>query len=149
MKIKISAELDTFSKILLPFVLLVHIMFFILEALLWIWPEVHAPLIELLNNPVNSDTWTQALTLKNLFINQGFYNLFLVITGVWGYFLILKRQYAAGYALLMVLCFSAAGAGIVLAFSTKAYLLAFFQAVPAILLFWRLIPKFIILNCKR
>lgn len=149
MKIKKYAELDNISKILLPFVLFVHIMFFILEAVLWMWPEVHTPLIELLNNPVTSNTFTQALTLKNLFTNQGFYNFFLVITGVWGYFLILKRQYAAGYAMLLILCFSAAGAGIVLAASTEAYLLAFFQAVPAAVLFGRLYPKFQALTGKR
>ncbi|MTH15859.1 DUF1304 family protein [Flavobacterium sp. LC2016-01] len=149
MKMKISHELDTLSKILLPFILFVHIMFFILEAVLWNWPEVHTPLIALLNNPVSSETWVQALTLKNLFINQGFYNFFLVVTGVWGYFLILRRQYVAGYALLIVLCFSAAGAGITLALSTKAYLLAFFQAVPAAVLFFRLFPKFILIQGKR
>lgn len=135
-------EFDKLSKILLIVVLLVHGMFFILEALLWMWPEVYTPLIVLLNNPVSTDIYTQALTLKNLFINQGFYNLFLVIAGFWGDILILKQKYASGYAVLLVLCFSAAGAGLVLSLSTNAYLLALFQAAPAIWLFFRLLPKY-------
>ncbi|AYL94304.1 hypothetical protein HYN43_002895 [Mucilaginibacter celer] len=40
-------------------------------------PMVYQPLIQLLHNPVNLDYATQALALKNLFVNQGFYNLFL------------------------------------------------------------------------
>lgn len=144
-----TIEFDKISKVLLVVVLLVHGMFFILEALLWMWPEVHTPLIVLLNNPVTTDIYTQALTLKNIFINQGFYNLFLVIAGFWGDILVLKQKYASGYALLLVLCFSATGAGIVLALSTNAYLLAFFQAAPAIWLSLRLLPKYQQADSKR
>lgn len=139
---KIHSKIDPFSKILLIFVLIVHSMFFILEALLWMLPQVHTLLIGLLNNPVTTDIYTQALTLKNLFINQGFYNLFLVCAGIWGFLLVKKEKYTAGYALLLMLCFSATGAGIILALTTKAYVLAFFQSVPAGLLFFRLLPKF-------
>jgi putative membrane protein len=139
---KTAPEPDTSGKILLGFVLIVHLMFFVLEALLWMQPQVHTLLITLLNNPVSSDTQTQALTLKNLFVNQGFYNLFLAGSGIWGFSLVKKGQYAAGYALLLTLCFSAAGAGIVLALTTKAYVLAFFQCAPACVLLLKILPKY-------
>jgi putative membrane protein len=137
-----TSELNNSTKALLVFVLIVHIMFFVLEAILWMHPEVHTLLIALLNNPVSIDVHTQALTLKNLFINQGFYNLFLVVAGVAGLQLVKRQQYSAGYALLLLLCFSATGAGIILALSTKAYLLAFFQAVPAAVAFIKLYPLY-------
>lgn len=139
---KTNLGLNTFSKILLIVVLIVHSMFFLLEAILWMQPQVYTLLIGFLNNPVSLDTHTQALVLKNLFINQGFYNLFLVLGGLFGYSLLKKGQYSAGYSLLLLLCFSATGAGIVLAFSTTAYILAVLQAVPAAILFFRLLPLY-------
>lgn len=79
---------------------------------------------------------------NRLFINQAFYNLFLVLEGISGYNLLKKGQYNAGFSLLLLLCFSATGAGIVLAFSTKAYVLAVLQTVPAAILFSRLLPLY-------
>jgi putative membrane protein len=105
-------------------------------------PQVHTILISLLDNPVSATVSTQALTLKNLFINQGFYNLFLVVGGIWGFLLVKRGKYAAGYALLLLFCFSATAAGIVLALSTKAYILAFLQCVPAFVLFLRILPLY-------
>lgn len=133
-------KLNTLTRIWIIIVIFVHIMFFVLEAILWMLPQVHTILINLLNNPVELDIHTQALTLRNLFINQGFYNLFLVLTASIGLNQLKNQKFAVGYALLLIVCLSAVGAGIVLAFSTKAYLLAIFQALPALVAFIRIYP---------
>lgn len=137
-----NIELNWPTKGLVIFVIIVHIMFFVLEAIFWMNPTVHNPLLVFLDNPVTLKYDVQALVLKNLFINQGFYNLFLVLAGIVGLNLIKKQKYSSGYTLLLLLCFSALGAGIVLACSTKAYLLAFFQAVPAGIAILRLYPEY-------
>lgn len=94
-------------------------------------PVVHDILLGFLDNPVTSSYPTQALTLKILFINQGFYNLFIAAAGTIGLYFVFRKNYRLGYTLILFLCFCGFGAGCVLAFSTKAYLLAFFQACPA------------------
>lgn len=137
-----SFELNPATKVLIYIVIIVHITFFILEAVLWMNPFVHNQLLDLLNNPVTLAYPVQTLVLKNLFINQGFYNLFLVIGGIAGLYQIKKRNYAAGYALILFLCFAGTGAGIILALSTKAYLFAFLQTTPAAITFFRIYPLF-------
>ncbi|WP_221392750.1 DUF1304 family protein [Dyadobacter sp. NIV53] len=134
--------LNPLTKWLIIIVINVHLMFFILEAIFWMVPEIHNILLGFLNNPVSLEYPVQALVLKNLFINQGFYNLFLVFAGLEGLYLVNKEKYSSGYALLLFLCFSGTGAGIVLAFSTKAYILAFLQAVPALITFLRIYPLY-------
>lgn len=130
------------TKMLVFFILFVHLLFFLLEAILWMQPFVYNILIELLDTKTAVDYPTQAQVLKSLFINQGFYNLFLVVGGLFGLISLKKNRHSQGYALLLLFCFSAAGAGIVLAFSTKAYVLAFLQAVPAIITFARIYPHY-------
>ena len=134
--------IDNVTKTLILLVIMVHALFFILEALLWMQPEVYTRLLYFLDNPVALDDPLQAIVLKKLFINQGFYNLFLAFAGLKGLQLLKTGKYAAGYALILFLCFAATGAGIVLASSTKAYALAFFQAVPAAMAFARLVPLY-------
>lgn len=135
-------QMEGITKGLIVLVIIVHLLFFLLEAVFWMIPEIHATLIDLLNNPVDSGINLQALTLRNLFINQGCYNLFLVCEGIGGLMLIQRGKVAAGYMLLIFLCFSATGAGIVLACSTKAYILAIAQALPAAITLSRLYPAF-------
>jgi len=140
--------MNVLTKTLTYIVIIVHLLFFILEAVLWMNPLVNNLLIDLLNNPVSTDHPTQALVLKNLFINQGFYNLFLVIGGVAGLYQLKKSNDTAGYALF--LCFAGVSAGIVLACSTKAYLFAFCQALPAAFAFFWIYPTFMsTLNAKK
>lgn len=129
-------------KILVIFVIIVHLMFFLLEAIIWMNPLVYQTLITLLNNPVSLDDATQATTLKNLFVNQGFYNLFLAISGIAGLYFVGKGKFTVGYTLILFLCFAGTGAGIVLAFSTKAYLLALIQGVSAAVTFSKVLPYF-------
>jgi|GEM_PF-1063629 len=135
-------KINGLERVLLSLVIVVHLMFFLLEAIFWMLPEVNTILIGLLDNPVTSDVHLQALTLKNLFINQGFYNLFLVAAGIVGWRLIYLGKVTSGYVLLLFLCFSATGAGITLACSTKAYILALMQALPAAVTFILLYPAY-------
>jgi len=80
--------------------------------------------------------------LKNLFINQGLYNFFVLCAGICGLNLVAKKRFSAGYALILFLCFCGFGAGITLSLSTKAYVLAFFQGVPAAIAFIRVYPLY-------
>ena len=125
------------TRALIIFVIAVHFMFFILEAVFWMQPFVYNILLDFLNNPVDLAHPVQAITLRNLFINQGFYNLFLVIAGLKGLHLLSQKKYAVGYGLILFLCFAGVGAGIVLACSTKAYLLAIVQGIPAAITFYK------------
>jgi len=127
--------MNKFTKGLVIFVILDFLMFFILEAIFWMQPFVHNLLLDWFNNPPASLGYEMhALVLKKLFINQGFYNLFFAIGGIAGLNQ-LKRNLQAGYVLLLLVCFAALGAGLVLALTSNAYLLAFLQAVPAGLAF--------------
>lgn len=130
------------SKTLVIMVIIVHMMFFILEAIFWMQPRVHDILLYFLDNPVSIDYSLQALTLQKLFINQGFYNLFLALSGIAGFWFVKKEKYSTGYSLILFLCFAATGAGLVLALTTKAYILAILQAVPAALAFIKIHPLF-------
>jgi len=139
-KMNSNLKLDGVTKYLLIIVIIVHLMFFILEAVFWMNPLVYNILLSFLNNPVTLDYPTQAITLRNLFVNQGYYNLFLALGGVLGLHQISKSNFTIGYTLALFLCFCGVGAGIVLLLSTKAYILALLQAVPAAITFFRIYP---------
>lgn len=128
-------------KFLIGIVLLVHVGFFTLEAICWMQPSVYTALVALLDNPVDTPASVQALTLRNLFINQGFYNLMLVVGGTSGLILIWRGHAKAGYPLLFYVCIAATVAGIVLALTTKALGLALLQAVPAVFACAGLLPR--------
>lgn len=134
--------IDLKTKALVILVIVVHLMFFVLETIFWMQPQVYSTLLVFLDNPVSLDYPTQALTLKNLFINQGFYNLFLSIIGIVGMLQVARQQMTTGLVLILVLCFCGIGAGIILALSTKAYVLALFQGVPAAIAFYILYPLY-------
>jgi putative membrane protein len=135
-----NSEPDRFTKALVLFVVFDFFMFFVLEAIFWMQPFVYHILLEMFHNPPSSlDYFTHALVLKKLFINQGFYNLFLAFGGLLGLNYINKNK-VAGYTLITFVCFCAVGAGIVLAATSKAYILAFLQAVPAALAFIKVYP---------
>ena len=134
--------MDKLTKFLVVLVIIVHLMFFILEAIFWMEPMVYDILLNFLNNPVSLEYPVQAVVLKRLFINQGFYNLFLSIGGLYGYYVLGKQKYSIGYTLILFLCFCGVGAGIVLAFSTSAYILAVVQAVPAAIAFLKIYPLY-------
>jgi putative membrane protein len=58
-------QVTRITRLLINVVVLVHLMFFLLEALLWMNPFVYTPLLDLLHNPVPSEYPLQALTLRN------------------------------------------------------------------------------------
>jgi|UPI00068F629F putative membrane protein len=137
-----NVTFNRFTKALVIFVVFDFFMFFILEAIFWMQPFVYNILLEMFNNPPKSLNFSMhALVLKKLFINQGFYNLFFALGGLAGLFYINKNK-AVGYALILLVCFSATGAGIVLAVTSKAYILAFLQAVPAAVALFKVYPLF-------
>ncbi|WP_379965064.1 DUF1304 family protein [Epilithonimonas sp. UC225_85] len=134
--------LNQFTKALLIFVLIDFLLFFILEAIFWMQPFVHNLLLDWFHNPPADLSYEMhALVLKKLFINQGFYNLFFAIGGIIGLSQ-LKKNISVGYALILLVCFAASGAGLVLAITSKAYLLAFLQAVPAAITFVKIYPLY-------
>jgi putative membrane protein len=133
-------SLNRLAKALVIFVIFDFFMFFILEAIFWMQPFVHNLLLDWFNNPPASLGYEiHALVLKKLFINQGFYNLFFAIGGVVGLYQLNKNS-LVGYALILLVCFAAIGAGLVLAVTSNAYLLAFLQAVPALIAFLKIYP---------
>jgi putative membrane protein len=134
--------LKSHTRYLVIFVIIVHLMFFVLEALLWMNPFVYNILLGFLDNKVSLSFPVQALTLKNLFINQGCYNLFLSISGIIGLNMVSRKKYQQGYALILFLCFCGFGAGVTLSLSTKAYLLAIVQAIPAAITFVLVYPLY-------
>jgi putative membrane protein len=137
-----NTTFNTLTKSLVIFVIFDFFMFFVLEVIFWMQPFVYNILLEMFNNPPKTlDFSMHALVLKKLFINQGFYNLFLAFGGVAGLYYLNKNK-AVGYALIALVCFSAVGAGIVLAVTSKAYILAFFQAVPAAIALAKVYPLF-------
>ena len=134
--------LNRFTKALIVFVIFDFFMFFILEAIFWMQPFVHNLLLDWFNNPpANLDYETHALVLRKLFVNQGFYNLFFTVGGIAGLYQ-LKKNGAVGYALILLVCFAAIGAGLVLSVTSNAYLLAFLQAMPAAVAFYNVYPLF-------
>lgn len=140
--IMMNTTLNVLTKSLVIFVIFDFFMFFVLEAIFWMQPFVYTILLEMFNNPPKSlDFSMHALVLKKLFINQGFYNLFFALGGILGLHYVNKNK-AVGYALISFICFSAFGAGVVLAVTSKAYILAFLQAAPAAIALAKVYPLF-------
>lgn len=123
------------TKALVWFVVIFHGAIFLIEVFFWMQPGVHVVALRRLVSPVGVDPYTQASILRVTFINLGFYNLFLAAAGLAGLALMSRGEASAGRTLIGYMCLSALGAGIVLFFSTSAYLGALLQAVPAALAF--------------
>jgi putative membrane protein len=117
----------------LLFLIAFHLLVFVFEAFLWMQPLVYERALSKLSGASTLDLHQQALVLKPLFVNQGFYNLFLAGGAVLGLALLRRGDHAAGMALVRYASLSALGAGIVLACTTSAYGGAILQAVPGAL----------------
>ena len=52
----------------------------------------------------------------------------------------IKKNKMLGYGLILLICFAAIGAGLVLAATSNAYLLACLQAIPAAIAFYNIYP---------
>jgi putative membrane protein len=121
------------STLLVVFVVVFHLAAFVLEAVLWMRPGVYSSALSRLGSPSALPPHEQALVLQALFVNQGFYNLFLAIAGISGLALVQRGRVQVGLILIAYMCLTAVGAGIVLALSTRAYIGAVLQCVPAAL----------------
>lgn len=117
----------------LAFVALFHLLVFVAEVLLWMEPAVYGIAISKLSSETTLDAYQQALVLRPLFINQGFYNLFLAGAACAALALLRAQRREAGHALAVYALGSACAAGVVLALSTRAYVGAALQAGPAAL----------------
>jgi putative membrane protein len=126
-----GVDMNRFAKTLVLVVILLHVAAFVVEAFLWMRPGVHELMLNRLTGTVSVDLHDQALILKSLFVNQGFYNLFLATAGISGLSFVTRGNATIGYTLISYMCLSAIGAGVVLAVSTHAYFGALLQAVPA------------------
>lgn len=115
------------------FVAFFHVAAFIAEALLWQHPAVHERALTKLNDHLAFAPHDQALILSRVFVNQGFYNLFLALAGLMGLFYVRRGRPTVGYTLVVYMCLFAMAAGAVLASSTRAYVGAFLQSAPAAL----------------
>jgi putative membrane protein len=125
--------MNPLSRGLVAFVVLFHLGAFVLEALLWMEPVVYERVLGRLTDTTTIGLRDQALVLRALFVNQGFYNLFLASAGIAGFVALARGQAAVGRALIQYMCLFALGAGLVLAASTHAYVGALLQATPAAL----------------
>lgn len=117
---------------LVLFVCVFHFAAFIAEAFLWMHPSIHEPVLSRLSGPFPLDLHAHALVLQNFLVNQGFYNLFLALAGISGMVFLKRGRAQIGHTLIVYMCLSAVGAGVVLAISTSAYVGAFFQGGPAV-----------------
>jgi putative membrane protein len=128
------------ARNLVLFVIAFHLAAFVLEACLWMQPSVYESVLGRLTAPNALSLRDQALVLRSLFVNQGFYNLFLAGAGISGLVLLKRGELAVGNTLIRYMCLFALGAGLVLAASTRAYVGAVLQAVPpaiVLLIVWR------------
>jgi len=62
---------------LFTIVIVVHLLAFVIEVFLWMNPAVHEFALNKFNASATTDLYEQALILKTLIVNQGFYNLLL------------------------------------------------------------------------
>lgn len=105
----------------------VHFIVFITEVFLWSTPVVYERAITKIITPETVSVVDKMLTLKPLFINQGFYNLFLALGGIAG-LIVYKLQNRLD--LVIYICMYIVGAGIVLASTSTAYIGALVQGGP-------------------
>ncbi|VAW89840.1 hypothetical protein MNBD_GAMMA17-196 [hydrothermal vent metagenome] len=128
------------AKGLLIYVIAFHLLAFVVEAFFWMNPAVYSSVLKDKDPLVNVDLYEQALILKMLFINQGFYNLMVAVGGILGFVLIAKGKESEGLYLLGYMSLFATVAGIALLFSAHAYAGAILQGVPAALAMFMIYP---------
>lgn len=88
---------------------LLHVLFFSLESLFFMNPKVY--------KTFGARTLEEAATLRLLYFNQGFYNLFLAMGVFGGVFLLQGEHVSAGKAVILFCCASMFLASMVLLFS--------------------------------
>lgn len=120
------------TQVLVSFVIVFHLVVFVVEAFLWMQPRVHEAVLHRLSTSA-VPAGEQALILRSVLINQGFYNLFLATAAFSGLRFVRSGHETVGRALVVYACLTALAAGIVLASTTTAYIGACLQSLPAAL----------------
>jgi len=113
--------------------IVIHVLVFIGESLLWGEPVIIDRVLSKVNAPLGVSPSDQAQILEVLFFNQGFYNLFVALGGVAGLVLYRYGRIQEGLALVCYTCLFALGAGVVLASTTTAYPAAAIQGLPPLI----------------
>lgn len=111
----------------------VHVVVFLAESVFWLKPLIYERVVEKINAPVGVDYYEQAQILEVLFLNQGFYNLFVALGGIAGFVLYRTGRQQAGITLIGYVCLFALGAGLTLALSAATYIAAMVQGLPPLL----------------
>ena len=114
-----------FAQIFAGFAGIIHVLFFLMESVLWMNPDIHS--IFKVQNIEDAEV------LHVYVQNQGFYNLFLAFGTFAGLFLA-KRNPEVSSALIMYTCLFMVGAAIVLSFTIPAMISGvFIQGVPPLI----------------
>ncbi|PJZ70406.1 hypothetical protein CH373_04855 [Leptospira perolatii] len=113
------------ARILAALVGLLHVWIFIMESILWMRPAIY--------RRFGVSDSKSAEAMKSIFLNQGFYNLFLAIGALYGaIFFELHVTYAP--AIMMFACLSVFGAGTVLLVSKPSMArAAIIQGLPPLI----------------
>lgn len=125
--------MNLFTVVFAIITVLVHILVFVFESLLWLNPLVHERALSKLNAPTEVGFYEQAQILDVLFFNQGFYNLFVALGGITGLVLYRIGRQREGMALVCNMCLFAFGASVVLASTSVAYIGSGVQGLPPLL----------------
>ncbi|MCF6225380.1 MAG: DUF1304 domain-containing protein [Xanthomonadales bacterium] len=110
-----------------------HLVAFLWESVFWMKPVVYENIVAGMATPEGISLQEHARILEGLFFNQGFYNLFIALGAIAGLVLFKKGSAVVGKTLICYTNLFALGAGLVLAFSSTAYMGAILQAGPALL----------------
>ncbi|MBM9499530.1 DUF1304 domain-containing protein [Leptospira sp. 201903071] len=113
------------ARILAGIVGALHVWIFLMESVLWMRPAIHRRF------GVTDKKLAEAM--KGIFLNQGFYNLFLAIGALYGaLFFEVHANYAP--AIMIFSCLSVFGAGLVL-FASKPAMAraAIIQGLPPLI----------------
>jgi len=113
--------------------ILIHIMVFFGESMFWGLPSIHEGVVAAINVSTAATVMEQSQILELVFFSQGFYNLFIALSGIAGLVFARLGLLQVGLTLVCNTCLFALGAGIVLASSTTAYPAAAIQGVPPLL----------------
>ena len=106
---------------------LFHVLFFVMESVLWMNPKVHGRF--------KVKSLEQAEQMRVFLMNQGFYNLFLAIACFLGLGLLASERWSiVGKTLIAYGCASMVAAALVLLFSADGMLrAALIQGLPPLL----------------
>ncbi len=101
-----------------------HVWIWVMESLLWMNPAIHGRF--------GVADLEKAEVLRQVFFNQGFYNLFLALGALYGVFFF--ARHAAARVVMVFACLCILGAGLTLLFSAPHLLrAAVIQAAPPLI----------------